>query len=119
MRSLRFRTLQRAAALAALLAFAALPHGHLRGHETIRAAWADLSAAAPAVAKAAQHPDAAPHGSCPLCLSLAQVRSAIGHGAAPPLPLVALAARLAPPAAPLPADAPGLASCHPRAPPLV
>jgi hypothetical protein len=117
--SLRFRTLRQAAALAALLAFAALPHGHLRGHETIRAAWASLSAATPSVVPGAQHPESAPHGSCPLCLSLAQVQSAIVHGAAPPLPVSVLAARLTPPAAPLRADAPRLASCDPRAPPLV
>jgi hypothetical protein len=117
--SFRFRTLQRAAALAALLAFAALPHGHLRGHEAVTAAWASAHGQATAVAAGATLPDSAAHGACPLCLSLAQVQSALVHDAAIPLPVVALAAHLSAPAAPLLADAPGTASCVPRAPPLV
>ena len=35
MTGFRLRTLQRAAALAALLAFVVLPHGHLRGHDAV------------------------------------------------------------------------------------
>jgi hypothetical protein len=116
----RLRTLQRAAALAALLAFAVLPHGHLRGHDAVASARA--AAAAPAAAVLADlpaHSESAPHGTCPLCLSLAQLQSALVHGATVALPVVAFSVHLAPPAPPLGADAPGLASSAPRAPPLV
>jgi hypothetical protein len=113
----RLRTLQRAAALAALLAFALLPHGHLRGHDALIAAIG--SASAVAVTAAPAHSDSAPHGTCPLCLSLAQVQSALVHGAAVAVPVTSFSVRLAPSAPPLRADAPGLASAAPRAPPLV
>ena len=120
MTGFRLRTLQRAAALAALLAFSLLPHGHLRGHDAVASAVA--AAAAPAgavVADAPAHTDSAPHGTCPLCLSLAQVQSALVHAATIALPVVAFSVHLAPPAPPLVAAAPGLASSAPRAPPLV
>jgi hypothetical protein len=114
----RLRTLQRAAALAALLAFAVLPHGHLRGHDAVASGTA--TAAAVAVSSdGPAHPASAPHGSCPLCLSLAQVSSTLVHGATFALPVVAFSVRLAPPAPPLGAASPALASSAPRAPPLV
>jgi hypothetical protein len=113
----RLRTLQRAAALAALLAFAFLPHGHLRGHDAAAAGIGSATAAV--VADAPAHSDAAPHGTCPLCLSLAQVSSALVHGASIAVPVAAFSVRLAPSAPPLRAEAPGLASSAPRAPPRV
>ena len=120
MTGFRLRTLQRAAALAALLAFALLPHGHLRGHDAVASVRA-LAAAAPAavVSDAPARSDSATHGSCPLCLSLAQVQSALVHGATVALPVLAFSVRVAPPAPPLGAASPGLASSSPRAPPLV
>lgn len=117
MTGFRLRTLQRAAALAALLAFALLPHGHLRGHEAVAVAIG--SASASAVSAAPAYSESAPHGTCPLCLSLAQVQCALVHGAGVAVPLAAFSVRLAPPAPPLRAGAPGLASSAPRAPPLV
>jgi len=115
----RLRTFQRAAALAALLAFGALPHGHLRGHNAVMSARAIATAAPVAVAPAPAHSAGAPHGICPLCLSLAQVHTALVHGATIALPVERFAVRLSVAAPPLRAAAPGLASSAPRAPPLV
>ncbi|HVH07126.1 MAG TPA: hypothetical protein VNE71_14120 [Myxococcota bacterium] len=119
MTGFRLRTLQRAAALAALLAFAALPHGHLRGHDAVTAARAIATAAPVAVSPAPAHSDGAPHGTCPLCLSLAQVQSALVHGATIALPVERFTVRLSVAAPPLRAAEPSLASSAPRAPPLV
>jgi hypothetical protein len=115
--ALRLRILRRAAALAALLAFAALPHGHLRGHEEIADALASVAVAAPAVA-ASTGAEAPPHG-CPLCLSLASVQNALVPGAALPISIAPLAERLAPAPVPLRTEARGVAPSAPRAPPLV
>jgi hypothetical protein len=112
-------SLWRAAACAALIAFACLPHGHLRGHEEVAAARAqashgDLSFAAVPIASA----DEARHRACPICLSLARVRDALAQGAdCAGAPLVA-SAQCAPPCAPLRPEAPASAHTAPRAPPL-
>ena len=114
--ALRFRTLQRVAALAALLAFAVLPHVHLRGHDWIASAAAGGHGAASTVEPGAGLAGSGQHVACPLCLSLAQVASALVYSAAVPLRVLAPSRPLAPAPASLLRDAPGLASCAPRAP---
>jgi hypothetical protein len=108
----------RLAASVALLAFALLPHGHLRGHQEVASARALAVASAPALGAA---PLAAGHAAaprtCSLCLSLARVRAALAGGAGPALPLATPAERIGAPPPPLRAAAPTLAHASPRAPP--
>jgi hypothetical protein len=114
------RSLWRAAACAALLAFALLPHGHLRGHEEVSDARAHAGSAPGSLEPTAPsgHADFHPT-SCPVCLSLARARDAIAGGAGLELPVLAAAAPCAPPRSPLRPAAPASSHTAPRAPPLV
>jgi hypothetical protein len=117
---LPIRSLWRAAACVALLAFASLPHGHLRGHEEVAAARAladpgTLSLAAVPLAS----DDGARHRACPVCLSLARVRDALSQGADIEIGVLAGKAPGAHPHVLLQPEAPVSAHTAPRAPPLV
>jgi hypothetical protein len=107
-------------ACAVLLAFACLPHGHLRGHEEVAAARAlahpgpTALVAAPLAAETE-----AQHRACPICLSLARVRDALAQGTDLQLAVIAEAAPCAPPRTPQRPEAPASAHTAPRAPPLV
>jgi hypothetical protein len=117
---LPIRSLWRVAACAALIAFACLPHGHLRGHEEVAAARA-LAAPGPVSLTAAPiaSADEARHRACPICLSLARVRDALAQGADSPGAALVASAPCSPPSAPLRPEAPASAHTAPRAPPLV
>jgi hypothetical protein len=117
--SVRFRSLWRTAACAALLAFAVLPHGHLRGHEAVAGAWTAAQQAAEQVAAAPPQNESGRHIACPLCLSMARTRDAlVAHATTPSLPVLPAETQLAPPPPALLAEAPALAHASPRAPPL-
>jgi hypothetical protein len=108
----------RLAASVALLAFALLPHGHLRGHQEIAAARALAAASGPVLAAAPlAAAQAAESKACSLCLSLARVRDALADAAGPALPLAVAGARLGAPPPPLRQATPALAHASPRAPP--
>jgi hypothetical protein len=103
-----------------LISFACLPHGHLRGHEEVAAARAQAASGPASLAAAPLVPgDEARHRSCPICLSLARVRDALGQGTDLQLTLIAETAPCAPPRTPLRPEAPASAHTAPRAPPLV
>jgi hypothetical protein len=108
----------RLAASVALLAFALLPHGHLRGHQEVSAARALAAASTPLLCAG---PPASAHAAqakaCSLCLSLARVRDALPQGGSPVVPLALAGVRLGAPPPPLRAEAPALAHASPRAPP--
>jgi hypothetical protein len=75
------RPLWRSAALAALVAFLWLPRGHLAGHDEVSAARAQHAAGAVSVSAAPPHVEGSERApSCPLCLSLAKVRSSLAAG---------------------------------------
>jgi len=103
-----------------LLAFAGLPHGHLRGHEEVAAARA---LAEPGILWLAAAPlasaDEARHRACPVCLSLARVRDALSQGAGVEIGVLASKAPATPPHVLLQPEAPVSAHTAPRAPPLV
>jgi hypothetical protein len=112
------RPLWRAAACAALLAFACLPHGHLRGHEEVAAARAFAAAPTHAIHAVPAGPEApARHAACPLCLSLAKLRDALPEGAGVELPVLAATTAAEPPRGALVPEAPLAAHASPRAPP--
>jgi hypothetical protein len=116
---LPIRALWRAAACAALLAFAFLPHGHLRGHEEVAAARALAGSEAPALLAAASTGHADAHQrACPVCLSLARVRDALAAGSGVELGVLAAAASGPPASVPRQPEAPTSAHTAPRAPPL-
>lgn len=113
------RSSWRAAALLALLAFAGLPHGHLRGHEELAAARA-VAGCEPTALAALPRADAgeARHLACPVCLSLARVRDALTQNAGIEIAVLA-GVRLPVPAHVAPRiEAPVSAHTAPRSPPL-
>jgi hypothetical protein len=108
----------RLAACAALLSFALLPHGHLRGHEEIAAARAWVRAPASSLGAAPVGlPESPGRKGCSLCLSLARVRDALAKSDGPALAVAAAAARLSAPCAERGPEAPSLPHACPRAPP--
>lgn len=111
------RSLWRAAAWLALLAFVGLPQGHLRGHEQVAAARAHADVAPAALTPAPPGEADSRHQACPICLSLARVKDGIAQAGGIELPLLAAGAPPAPPPRPFVPAAPASAHTAPRAPP--
>lgn len=112
----RLRGLHRIAAAAALVAFALLPRGHLRGHEELAAAGA-AGTVAEVFAASPGHGHGGAPAPCRLCLSLGKLRSSLARPAVLSAPVPPTRAPYLRPPPSAPPEAVHLAGAPPRAPP--